>query len=315
MNQISDEIIMDKVMNVYTQYIQQYSNNNILGVFLLGRFNYGWGRTENDYKFVVLYLPTFENLCTSFPKNVEKNEIHFIDIRYLYNATKDADWSCIELLFAKYRYINPKYEYIFKKAFDDKKELIARYNEQKRLDMAYVNAVKAFANNDFFEVARLYLGAKNYSQPKSLCEDSFHLKNIVDISFLDTIEKEQKLDSGLMLLNEMVIMVEKANPRTNLEAEAALKEGIVACISAALNQGVSADSFKNTLTATEQKAFVSILSKLENGEGNISISKIIEETKISRPVYKNLFTKMEKAKVAEINNQGVKGMLIKMKAY
>ena len=38
--------------------------------------------------------------------------------------------------------------------------------------------------------------------------------------------------------------------------------------------------------------------------------KIVEETGISRPVFKNLFVKLEKNKVATITNQGVKGTYI-----
>jgi GTP-sensing pleiotropic transcriptional regulator CodY len=74
---------------------------------------------------------------------------------------------------------------------------------------------------------------------------------------------------------------------------------------------VNINDFIEELTNTEKKAFNFIKQELVNGEGIISISKITDKTNISRPVYKNLFSKLEKAKIAEITNMGVKGTKIK----
>ena len=41
-------------------------------------------------------------------------------------------------------------------------------------------------------------------------------------------------------------------------------------------------------------------------EGNITISKIVNQTGISRPVFNNLIIKLKENKVAEITNQGAK---------
>ena len=46
-------------------------------------------------------------------------------------------------------------------------------------------------------------------------------------------------------------------------------------------------------------------------EGNITISKIVNQTGISRPVFNNLIVKLKEDKVAEITNQGAKGAKIK----
>ena len=56
----------------------------------------------------------------------------------------------------------------------------------------------------------------------------------------------------------------------------------------------------------------STLSKLENGEGTISISKLLEESDISRPVFKSTLNKIEKYYIAEVTNMGVKGTNIKL---
>ena len=96
-----------------------------------------------------------------------------------------------------------------------------------------------------------------------------------------------------------------------IEADNLIKNGIVDIIIISLQKKISIEEFSSKLTKTENNALAAILARLnEHGEGNISISTIVEETGISRPVYKNLFTKLEKNNIAKINNQGVKGTYI-----
>ena len=78
----------------------------------------------------------------------------------------------------------------------------------------------------------------------------------------------------------------------------------------ALQKTVPMDTFKASLTKTELNAFEAILERIKQKSGIISISKMIEETSISRPVYKSLLTKMKNNKIAEVCNQGVNGTYI-----
>ena len=72
-------------------------------------------------------------------------------------------------------------------------------------------------------------------------------------------------------------------------------------------------NFEELLTTTEQKALKIVIEHLENGrQGNISISQLVANSSISRPVFKNLIQKMKDNSVAEIENQGVKGTYIKI---
>ena len=81
----------------------------------------------------------------------------------------------------------------------------------------------------------------------------------------------------------------------------------------ALTDMSSEGNFLSLLTKTEVQAFEIILQHLNDGyEGNISISQLTEDSKISRPVFKNTLQKMKDNNVAEIINQGVKGMYIKV---
>ena len=68
--------------------------------------------------------------------------------------------------------------------------------------------------------------------------------------------------------------------------------------------------FYEELTNKEIKAINSIIKHIQN-EGMISLSNLIAETGISRPVYNNLLVKLDKFNMAEIKNHGVKGTYIK----
>ena len=77
-----------------------------------------------------------------------------------------------------------------------------------------------------------------------------------------------------------------------------------------IDKQVSLFSFK--LSFTTEKAFSVVKENLnENKETCLSVSKICKVTGISRPIWKNLFAKMENQQIAEISNMGVKGTFIK----
>ena len=79
-----------------------------------------------------------------------------------------------------------------------------------------------------------------------------------------------------------------------------------------INKEVMKDVVEEKFTKTEEKALNVILNELgEKREGNISISNLIEKSKISRPVFKNTLLKLEKNELAKIDNQGTKGTYVR----
>lgn len=72
------------------------------------------------------------------------------------------------------------------------------------------------------------------------------------------------------------------------------------------------ETFKKGLTTLEQNALDAIKENLVEGEGNISISKMVDKYVISRPVFTNVLQKMSLNNFAEVANQGVKGTYIKI---
>lgn len=70
--------------------------------------------------------------------------------------------------------------------------------------------------------------------------------------------------------------------------------------------------FYNSLTIIERRALKILLELLNYNEGTISISKLIEETQISRAVITNLIVKIQRDKVMEVISKGVKGTYFKI---
>ena len=73
-------------------------------------------------------------------------------------------------------------------------------------------------------------------------------------------------------------------------------------MSSALRKTISYDVFIGSLTPTELRAWETVRMHLKRGEKIISISKLLEETKISRPIFKNLFSKIPKHFVFRLLN-------------
>ena len=67
----------------------------------------------------------------------------------------------------------------------------------------------------------------------------------------------------------------------------------------------------STLTKTEKAAARAIYAEIGN-EGDISVSKMIQNTGISRPVYNSLLNTLANTHCAEIDAHGVKGTHIKI---
>ena len=106
---------------------------NVLGVFLQGSQNYSlsWGGSDIDTKAIL--VPSFEDFVlnrkpVSTTLILPSNEhIDIKDIRLMHNCFYKQNINFIEILFTRYRYINPEYAAIYQTMFDNA-ERIAHYN-------------------------------------------------------------------------------------------------------------------------------------------------------------------------------------------
>lgn len=312
---LTDDKIQLYLQSKYDYLCSKYSASNILGAFIVGIANYGFADSKDKITTVAIYVPSFEDLCTKPAADWIENNIYIIDIRQLYDSLKTCRWGALELLYTNYMKITPMYESLFNSEFMNNREIISRANQKNRMEICYKRMINSFHEGNYFEVARLLIATDLYLLNCN-CEDIFHLKKDYHIRYLNNIKtNNQDLDLCQMKNNidEFGQVVINMKNEKNIEADKIIKNGIISIINTGLNKKVSIDAFYSNLSKTETLALKEILNRLDiNGIGNISISKIVEETGISRPVYKNLFIKLEKDNIALINNQGVKGTFIKL---
>ena len=105
----------------------------VLGVFLQGSQNYGLDYEGSDIDTKAIVIPSFEDFVlnrkpASTTLILPSNEhIDVKDIRLMHESVRKQNINFIEILFTKYRYMNPEYEVLYQPMFDNN-EKIAHYN-------------------------------------------------------------------------------------------------------------------------------------------------------------------------------------------
>lgn len=116
-----------------------------VGIFLQGSQNYNLDYENSDIDSKVIILPTFEDFVLNFKPvsytHVMENDEHvdYKDIRLMIECFYKQNVNFVEILFTKYRIINPKYADIFQKILDVR-ERIGRFN-----NYATVNCIAGMA--------------------------------------------------------------------------------------------------------------------------------------------------------------------------
>lgn len=105
----------------------------VVGVFLQGSQNYELDYEGSDIDTKAIVLPKFDDFVinkspVSFAHIVPDNShLDIKDIRVMFETFKKQNINFIEILFTKYKVINPKYEKLFNPMFENR-ENIAHYN-------------------------------------------------------------------------------------------------------------------------------------------------------------------------------------------
>ena len=112
---------------------------NVLGVFLQGSQNYSLSYGGSDIDTKAILVPSFEDFVlnrkpVSTTLILPSNEhIDIKDIREMHDCFKKQNINFIEILFTRYKYINPEYATIYQPMFDNA-ERIAHYNNYKAVN-------------------------------------------------------------------------------------------------------------------------------------------------------------------------------------
>jgi len=105
----------------------------VVGIFLQGSQNYELQYEDSDIDCKAVLLPKFNdfvlnNKMVSATHVLENNwHIDLKDIRLMFDCFKKQNINFVEILFTKYKIINPKYEPFIQLLFDNN-EALARYN-------------------------------------------------------------------------------------------------------------------------------------------------------------------------------------------
>ena len=322
MNRISDEEIMEYVQKHYDYLISLYDTNRILGVFAQGRVNFGFAEKIEDIQIVGCYIPTFEELCghRPEPETIEEDgiKLRLTDIRYVLALARQQKESVLEAVFTEYSIINPNYQKIFTELIYSNRELMFHCDKRARLECAVATALQEIENYkqtgsvySLFNACRKRIAARLYINGTSI-ENCINLKKDYYINYLWSIldgTTVPDLEEVIADLNE--IKKESQRFKKNRADEKLITDSVVEIIRMSLNPVPAKEEFLTNLTDAEKEALEIINKNLPEKEGNISISKLLLETSVSRPVFKNLLRKMEECNYAQIENQGVKGTYIK----
>ena len=133
MNYHSDKWIMDKVQEHYQEALELYPADRIIGIFCQGSQNYGLDYEGSDVDTKCFLVPTLEDII--FNKKpisttyIRANEEHidFKDIRLFLSTVRKQNLNFMEILFTKYKIVNPTYEQYWNRLVENN-EQIARYN-------------------------------------------------------------------------------------------------------------------------------------------------------------------------------------------
>ena len=135
-----DEYIMSRLLEHYQQIKDKYE---VVGIFIQGSQNYNLDIYDEDYKSDIdtkaIVLPSFDDIISnkdpvSTTLVLDNNEhIDVKDIRIMFNTFLKQNINFIEILFTKYKIMNPKYKELFNPMFINR-EKIAHYDINKALN-------------------------------------------------------------------------------------------------------------------------------------------------------------------------------------
>ena len=309
-----------------------YDEDRMLGIFLYGSQNYDMATEESDVDSIVIYLPTFEDFCLNKEwvskeyKTKENEHILLKDIRHMREMWMKQNCNFLEILFTEYCILNPKYENLFQYYFIDNREDIAHYDRQKAV-RSVCGQMKSTLSKDLtpkkiYNGARLFHLLTEYAAGKPYAEcikprGTMH-NYLWDIKYgeeefeMDWINEQAEILRNNFTFLEDVLVPTLDSPRQEA-ANAALIKGVCEILKLSFTEeAITRQDFKKLLTATESKAFKTIIDEIGN-EGNISLSQMVKKYSISRPVYDNLLSKMKEYHLAEVIPQGVKGTYVKFR--
>lgn len=156
MNFHSDEWIMERVREHYNEALEHFPEDRIVGIFYQGSGNYELDTPNSDVDTKLILTPKLDDIIFNrkpvSTTYVRANDEHtdWKDIRLMFQTFRKCNLNFTEILFTKYKIVNPLYEEQWNRAVSNN-ELIARYNE-----VAAVRTMKGIAMEKYHAMEHRY---------------------------------------------------------------------------------------------------------------------------------------------------------------
>lgn len=194
---------------------------NILGVFVQGSDNYSLSWEGSDIDTKVILIPSFidfvlnRNPVSTTLIKEDNSHIDLKDIRLMHECFRKQNINFIEILFTKYKYINPEYEAIYQPMFDNN-ERIAHYNnyaavnciagmvyeKHKEMEHPYPTLIEkiekyGYDNKQLHHILRCEEFLKRYINgvPYADCLIPTNLQHLIDVkaSYIYSLEQAREI--------------------------------------------------------------------------------------------------------------------------
>ena len=184
----------------------------VIAIMLYGSQNYGMATPTSDIDLKAIVAPSFEDIVhgrkmVSTTVEIDEGLCDVKDIRSMMGCWKKQNVNFVELLFTKYRWINPDYEKILQPLFEHREEIV-HYDEKHA-----INCIKGIATEKYHALFKPYpsqvIAIEKYGYAaKQLCH-VWRLKDILEKyvnqkSYLDCLTPSE-------FLRELLIDIKSYN--------------------------------------------------------------------------------------------------------
>ena len=313
---LSKETIRQELDAITHKLQQKYNEKYIFGVFVLGNATYNLAEDIDELAYMMVRLPSFEEMCLRTPEiffDEDYPNVEIIDWGVFGNFYVQQNNILIQqFLFTDYYNVNPRYKKYYENIIRPAAEDIFAYGHTARLQSAKEIALGILKSEQMcltglqaMEVARLALAIDLYLH-NTPCEECVKLNKSMYISYLLDIKHGNTVIHPDELLTQMTIPSAKNNEEPK-QIKQLIEKITIDILRMAVTKDIDEQYFLQCLTPKEKIALDSLLNCLDEGEGNVSIVKMVEKSGVSRPVFMGLIQKMKDHKIAEVKNMGVKG--------
>lgn len=168
-----EDRIMKRMQEHYDRGVELYGESRIVGLFLQGSQNYGLDYEGSDIDTKLILTPTLEDIIFNrrpvSTTHIMENEEHLDakDIRFYIQTFRKQNLNFLEILFTKFKIVNPQYEKMWNVLVEHREE-IARYNEYQAIKSMKGIAMEKYHAMEHPYPSKLDILAKWGYDPKQL---------------------------------------------------------------------------------------------------------------------------------------------------